>query len=204
MKLELTEEQKKELEEIKNRAAKIHNDTNQKYDNDREYSFHLCMVADIMTKYFDDLGELPDYDLYKMLYFAALFHDSIEDARLTYNDVLSIANEYMSKGYAKASTEIVYALTNEKGRTRKERANEKYYNGIRSTKFAPFIKACDRLANVIYSCLYSKSDRMAKVYKSELTDFLSAIDEKGNKVPKRLIKEMKLTLGVEDDENSKS
>jgi ATP phosphoribosyltransferase regulatory subunit HisZ len=84
------------------------------------------MVADIMTKYYDDLGELPDYDLYKMLYFAALFHDSIEDARLTYNDVLSIAKEYMTEGYAKASTEIVYALTNEKGRNRKERANEKY------------------------------------------------------------------------------
>jgi (p)ppGpp synthase/HD superfamily hydrolase len=199
MKLILTEEQKKELEEIKNRATKIHNDTNQKYDNDRDYSFHLCMVADIMTKYYDDLGELPDYDLYKMLYFAALFHDSIEDARLTYNDVLSIAKEYMTKGYAKASTEIVYALTNEKGRNRKERANEKYYSGIRDTKFAPFIKACDRLANVTYACLYSESDHMAKVYRKELDDFLTAIDEKGNKVPKRLITELKLLLGVKDD-----
>ena len=198
MKLILTEEQKKELEEIKERAIKVHSDTNQKYD-DHDYSYHICMVIDIMEKYYNDLGELPDYDLYKMLYFAASFHDSIEDARLTYNDVLSIAKEYMTKGYAKASTEIVYALTNEKGRTRKERANEKYYNGIRSTKFAPFIKACDRLANVIYSCLYSTSDHMAKVYKSELKDFLTSIDEKGNKVPKRLIEELKLTLGVDND-----
>ena len=201
LKLELTEEQKEELENIKNRAIKVHSDTNQKYD-DRDYSFHLCMVADIMTKYFDDLGEVPDYDLYKMLYFASLFHDSIEDARLTYNDVLSIAKEYMTKGYAKASTEIVYALTNEKGRTRKERANEKYYSGIRSTKFAPFIKACDRLANVTYSCLYSTSDRMALVYKNELDEFLKAIDEKGNKVPKGLINELKTILGT--DENNKS
>lgn len=197
MKLELTEKQKKELEEIKNKATKIHSDTNQKYDN-KEYSFHLCMVADIMTKYFDDLEELHSYELYKMLYFAALFHDSIEDTRLTYNDVFSIAKEYMSKEYATASTEIVYALTNEKGRTRKERANEKYYSGIRSTKFAPFIKACDRLANVIYSCLFSESDRMAKIYKSELADFLIGIDEKGNKVPERLIQELKITLGQND------
>lgn len=194
MKLELTEKQEKELEEIKNRATKIHNDTNQKYD-DREYGFHLCMVANIMTKYFDDLEELPSYDLYKMLYFAALFHDSIEDARLTYNDVLSIAKEYMTEEYARQSTEIVYALTNEKGRTRKERANEKYYEGIRDTKYAPFIKACDRLANVTYSCLCSKSDRMAKIYKNELNDFLTAIDKEGNKVPKKLITELKITLG---------
>ena len=38
------------------------------------------------------------------------------------------------------AAEIVYALTNDKGRTRKERAGEHYYAGIRETPYAPFVK----------------------------------------------------------------
>ena len=46
---------------------------------------------------------------------------------------------------------IAYALTNEKGRTRAERANAKYYRGIRKEEYADLDKICDRLANVKHS-----------------------------------------------------
>ena len=79
------------------------------------------------------------------MFFGAYYHDSIEDARLTYNDVIRIAKRWMDDEQALIATEIVYALTNDKGRTRAERAGEKYYQGIRETAFAPFVKLSDRL-----------------------------------------------------------
>ena len=41
-----------------------------------------------------------------------------------------------------------------KGRNRGERANDLYYQGIRQTKFASFIKMCDRLANIQYTMMF--------------------------------------------------
>ncbi|MBR1412444.1 MAG: hypothetical protein IJ577_04880, partial [Prevotella sp.] len=72
----------------------------------------------------------------------------------------------------------VYALTNEKGRTRAERAGEKYYQGIRETPYAPFVKLCDRLANITYSCsgVDGSNLRMKEVYKSEMPHFLQSIN----------------------------
>lgn len=69
--------------------------------------------------------------------------------------------------------EIVYALTNEKGRTRRERANDKYYEGIRNTRFATFCKLCDRIANLEYSL--SKGSDIASMYSKENPHFIRAI-----------------------------
>ena len=75
------------------------------------------------------------------------------------------------------AAEIVYALTNEKGRTRAERAGEKYFLGIRETPYAPFVKLADRLANTTYSytCCNALNARMKDVYRSEFPQFLAAI-----------------------------
>lgn len=73
--------------------------------------------------------------------------------------------------------EIVYALTNEKGRNRKERANETYYKGIRDTRFASFIKMCDRLANIQYTMMFVFANRMLEVYRREYPEFIRSISE---------------------------
>jgi hypothetical protein len=111
------------------------------------------------------------------LFFAAFYHDSIEDARLTYNDVTKIAKEYMNDSQAYMAAEIVYALTNDKGRTRAERAGEKYYQGIRETPYAPFTKLADRLANITYSSAGNNAanQHMKSVYRKELPHFMEAI-----------------------------
>lgn len=94
------------------------------------------------------------------------------------------------------ATEIVYALTNDKGRTRAERAGEKYYAGIRSTPYAPLIKLCDRYANMSYSFHGSDESNihMKRVYANEWQHFLSAItvatDDIRFHLPKELIEEI--------------
>ena len=140
------------------------------------YGFHLDMVVESVRNY-GHLVCVRETDVLP-LFFGAYFHDSIEDARLTYNDVMRQATQVMSTEQAMMATEIVYALTNDKGRTRAERAGEKYYQGIRETPYAPFVKLCDRLANITYSCTGegNKGTRMREVYKGEMPHFLPAIN----------------------------
>ena len=91
---------------------------------------------------------------------------------------------------------MVYALTNDKGRNRAERAGEAYYAGIRNTPHAPFLKMCDRLANIKFSTLLYPVDRMISIYEKELPHFLEAIT-KGAKtgVPEAMTEELKGMFG---------
>ena len=170
------------INEIRNDAHALHASVNHAYDRIRPYGFHLDMVVNWVGKYIADVCE-KEQDVLP-IYFAAFYHDSIEDARLSYNDVMKIAKGLMDEEQAFLATEIVYALTNEKGRNRAERANEKYFEGIRETPYAPFVKLADRLANTSYAFSKGTADslRMSKVYREELPGFLEALKVEGSDV----------------------
>ncbi len=127
------------IEKCKQYAIECHNSVNHLYDG-KPYSVHLEMVYNYGQKYCYLLGNKQSV----IPALAACWtHDTIEDCRQTYNDVKNACGEEVA--------EITYALTNEKGKTRKERANEKYYEVIHGVQCAVFVKLCDRLANVSYS-----------------------------------------------------
>ena len=164
------------IEEIRHEAWELHQRVGQTYGKALPYGHHLDMVMDEIRR-FGHLVAVDEVDVLALV-FGGYYHDSIEDARQTYNDVKATALKWLSEQQALTATEIVYALTNEKGRTRAERADERYYAGIRQTPFAPFVKLCDRLANVTYSCSIDsgrKGNHMREVYKSEMGKFLPAI-----------------------------
>lgn len=138
-----------------------HQQTNHLYDG-LPYEFHLKLVV----KYFNDYKHLLEFEgdeesFYFDIELACWGHDLIEDTRVTYNDVVKNLGEYPA--------EIIYTLTTNKGRNRKQRANEEYYHGIRNTSNATFVKLCDRLANVRYSSLFKS--HMLDVYRRENNDF---------------------------------
>lgn len=138
-------------------ATLQHFKTNHKYDG-QPYDVHLQMVYDFACKY---VHLLPDNKTISEVLAACWVHDVIEDCRQTYNDVKSVLGERVA--------DIAYALTNEKGKTRKERANDKYYEGIRNTPFAAYVKICDRLANATYS--KQSNSKMIEAYRKENEDF---------------------------------
>lgn len=176
---------------IRESAHELHQSVGQKYDKVRPYGFYLDMVADGVREFGHAVCVSED-DIVP-LFFGAYYHDSIEDARLTYNDVKEIALQWMTPDQALLAAEMVYALTNEKGRTRSERANDKYYQGIRETPYAPFLKLSDRLANAGYSCSQangSGNSRMKQVYSSEWPHFLAAITSASEDVRYSLPPEM--------------
>ena len=152
-----------------------HKETNHYYDKYLPYEFHLRMVVQV---YHDFKHLLPQMLLTReepiphnsfetidetkwAIELACWGHDLIEDTRVSYNDVKD------KLGYNVA--EIIYAVSNEKGKNRKERANIKYYQGIRETPGAVFVKLCDRIANVQYSKI-TKS-RMFERYQKENQEF---------------------------------
>ena len=169
------------IDDIQCAAHTAHSDVNQFYGNGLPYSYHLDSVAEYVRRYGHLVCNLHQDVL--PLMFGAYFHDSIEDARLSYNDVTKKALEIgLSDVQAYMGAEIVYALTNEKGRTREERANQRYYEGIRLTPYAPFCKMCDRLANLKFSAqqIDKSNIHMLEVYRNELPHFITAIQpEKG-------------------------
>jgi len=155
---------------IRKEAASVHENVNQHYD-EHPYFYHLNKVATNVIKFGYEIITKKE-DILPVL-FSSYFHDSIEDARLTYNDVRKIAEKYMTEEQAFLAVEIIYALTNEKGRNRHERANDKYYAGIRDIPYAPLVKACDRLSN--YNFAKETKSRMVKMYEKEMDNFIKAI-----------------------------
>jgi len=154
-----------------------HNETNHMYDTYLPYEFHLRMVAHVGEKY-KYLLDNKDYftgdvvvnpkvqvSTVRACMTACWSHDLIEDCRVSYNDVVDVLGQ--------EAAEIIYAVTNEKGKNRKERANEKYYEGIRNTKGAVFVKLCDRIANVQYSKM--TGSRMFEMYKKENDEFMTKL-----------------------------
>lgn len=155
--------------EFREWAIEQHRSTNHKYADILPYEFHLLMCE----KVFDEFKHLitsiiipDDYLLEQTYRNAVIGHDLLEDCRVTYNDL--IANGIHSFG-----ADIIYAVTNEKGKNRAERANEKYYTGIRETEGAVFVKLCDRIANVRYSKMMGS--RMFEMYRKENVGFIEKL-----------------------------
>ena len=138
-----------------------HRSTNHMYDTYLPYEFHLRMVATAAK----DFMHLVPAHLKTPCHLAAYGHDLIEDTRVSYNDVKAVLGEQ--------AADIIYAVTNEKGKNRKERANDKYYEGIRETPGAVFVKLCDRIANVQYSKM--TQSRMFEMYRKENTNFIHSL-----------------------------
>ena len=147
---------------------KQHKDTNHMYDTYLPYEFHLRMVSNVAQEF---IKAIPDFtnagetSFRGSVLLAAWGHDLIEDTRVSYNDVR------MTLGQDAA--DIIYAVTNEKGKTRKERANAAYYKGIRQTPGATFVKLCDRIANVQYSKM--TGSRMFEMYRKENSNFIQEL-----------------------------
>jgi len=128
-------------------AERVH--VNQLYDI-YPYMYHIRSVVAIAQ----ELG----YD--ESIQIACALHDTMEDGALSYKDI------HKAFGYEVA--EIVYCVTDELGRNRKEK-KEKTYPKIRSLWKAVIVKICDRIGNMRQSKLYNPNKW--NMYVNEHDDF---------------------------------
>lgn len=123
---------------------------------DQPYFVHLSDVVDYIEKY----KHLIDPSLLDIARAAGWLHDAIEDTEVSYSTI--------KKKFGLEIAEVVYALTNELGRNRKERS-EKTYPKIKANKLALYVKLCDRLSNTTKSKEKAEKgkDNLFQMYKKE-------------------------------------
>ncbi len=132
-------------------ADKAH--ANQTYDI-YPYGYHIRQVVKIA----EELG----YD--ESIIVASALHDTLEDTELSYND--------LKKAFGEEVAEIVYCVTDELGRNRKER-KAKTYPKIQGNWKATIVKICDRIANMQQSKDYNQ--KLFDMYKKEHEDFCRSL-----------------------------
>jgi (p)ppGpp synthase/HD superfamily hydrolase len=117
----------------------------------REYSFHLEAVVSIAK----------EFKLDENIISACWLHDTMEDCKVSFQDLKNIFGERIA--------EIVYCVTDELGRNRKERKS-KTYPKIKSNNDALCVKLCDRIANMQQSFI-DNNDNIISMYLKEHREF---------------------------------
>ena len=109
---------------------------------------------------------------YEPLLAASFIHDVLEDTATSYSD--------LKKEFGEEIAEIVYCMTDEMGRNRKEK-KEKTYPKIRSNPYSIILKLCDRIANVRHSKATAEDGKSFSVmYKKEYIGFRWALYVSGH------------------------
>lgn len=142
------------VDEVRDYFFNLHDNMGQEYDGN-PYSFHLRLVEYQARKYSHLID--TDADIFCQVMFGVYGHDAIEDCNLTYNNV--------GKMVGQLGRDIIYACTEEKGRTRDERKPQKFYDELVKVEYGVFVKLCDIIANSLYSQLTGSS--MFHKYRSE-------------------------------------
>lgn len=152
---------------------------NQKYNKTLPYSFHLDLVSGHAGRLYEyiewsgkDWVSKPTFDVW-MAKFVAQGHDLIEDARLTYNDIMSELSIHLRRDVTVSIAEAIFACTECRGRNRKERHSEEYYSLLVSNDLAVYVKLCDILANVQFSKMTHAN--MYLLYRKEFPIFTSRL-----------------------------
>lgn len=140
-------------------------EVNQKYDK-VPYSFHLNAVMQ-QVEYYYPLVPKSFITKPKSAYLAiAAGHDLIEDARLTYNDIVSKLQAIQElHNNANFIAEGIFACTEVRGRNRHERHSEEFIQSLKECPQGIFVKLCDIVANSTYGLLTRSG--MYKKYQQE-------------------------------------
>jgi len=95
---------------------------------------------------------------------AGILHDILEDCAVSYGD--------LKREFGLEVAEIVYCVTDELGRNRKEK-HERTYPKVRSNPDAVIVKVADRIANIEYSI--AEGSDFIEMYRKEHEEFQRAI-----------------------------
>jgi (p)ppGpp synthase/HD superfamily hydrolase len=183
---------------VQNLADELHDGVNHMYGNTKSlpYIFHLLeteecldMLSYLFPDEFDLEGsrEKDSLSRHVIIRAAGFLHDTIEDTRISYNELREIVKSKLSLLFrgqlnsvechdnATKVVEIVFACTDVRGRTREERHGGEYWSLLLSKEDNVLVKLADRFANSKYS-LQTKSS-MLKKYKTEFPEFSNKIME---------------------------
>ena len=128
----------KQLKEHRKKANEFHNRTNCSYDG-KEYVIHLDMVVEGIGKYETIFKNNKDY---RIAAISGFYHDTIEDAQLSFNDVAKATNKRVAR--------VVLAVTDVHEENRLLRHLSTMNKTVKNY-IALIVKMADMRANGLYS-----------------------------------------------------
>lgn len=150
-----TEDKTSKLLECWDFASKHHKG---QWYGSKPYMYHLKKVSDIAL----DFGYTDESIL-----MSCLLHDIIENTEVTYKDI--------KENFGEEVAEIVYCVTDELGRSRKERKS-KTYKKICNNPKSIVVKLCDRISNITESMGNDNYNlKLMKMYLDEHNEFVNGI-----------------------------
>jgi len=127
----------------------------------KPYMYHLKKVSDVAMD-----CNITD----ESILMSCLLHDIIEDTEVSFNDI--------KEKFGEEVAEIVYCVTDELGRSRKER-KFKTYKKIRNNPKSIVVKLCDRISNISESMGSENFNlKLMKMYLDEHNDFVKGISNR--------------------------
>lgn len=127
----------------------------------QDYVFHLEAVVTVAKEF-----KLDD-----KIVAACWLHDTIEDCKVSYQDIKDICGEEVA--------EMVYCVTDELGRNRKER-KLKTYPKLKANNDALCVKLCDRIANMQQS-FSDNNEQLGSMYLKEHPEFKNQLYREDSK-----------------------
>jgi len=150
-------------------AIHRHEITNHMYEDYLPYEYHLRLALQV-AKEFQHLVPKAEFWRYR---YAIAGHDLYEDARTNYSDVIQHIS--LLEGHTNEDAiwvaEVILAVTEYPGRNRNERHPPIYWQNIRETPGAKFVKLCDKIANVRHGVMFKNSK--LSMHMREHNQFLS-------------------------------
>lgn len=129
-------EDEKLISRAKKYALLTHHGVRQRYDKKYPYYYHLKMVSNNAIRFKSCLT----HEQFITAYLICLFHDLIEDCRLTYNDVKQMWGKEVADG--------VFVCTDLRGKNRKERHGPQFIKELKESFLGTYSKLCDVFANM--------------------------------------------------------
>ena len=136
----------------------------QTYSWDRPYTFHLRAVRDTVLRF---LPYLPYGVSVEEVVLGAWGHDLIEDTGVT--------REELTERYGEEVSNVIWHVTDEPGKNRKER-HAATYGKTRQSPAAVFLKLCDRIANI-------EAGGKTQMYRKEHLEFKAALYKENEMEP---------------------
>lgn len=141
-----------ELQDVKDLAKYLHRKQN--YDQ-YPYEFHLSST-ELVARWFA-MKNPERFENWDYIFQACWLHDCLEDTSTTKDSL-------MEMGVDKEVIDIIWAVTDGKGRNRVER-KKAVYDKCNNFPEAIFVKLCDRIANVEHS--YKSNSALRFMYRTE-------------------------------------
>jgi (p)ppGpp synthase/HD superfamily hydrolase len=159
--------------DMRNKAARLADagHVGQTYGGDKPYTFHLRMVADNSLKW--GTLYLPYGASLEAVVIASWLHDYIEDC--VRPEEREATRQMLAYEFGEEVAEIVWCVTNEPGKNRKER-HLATYPKIRSNSLAVFLKLMDRISNI-------EAGGKTGMYHKEHLEFKAALYKEGEFEP---------------------